>query len=295
MRKIYSLSLPQMKRLIQEQFPQWAMLEIVPVAQSGWDNRTFRLGNELLIRMPSAQEYVNQVEKEQRWLPQLAPYLPLQIPPVVAKGEAGGEYPWPWSIYGWLEGEPASVATQLDLESIAYSLAIFLRALQQIDATGGPHAGEDNFYRGGALSVYDEQMHQALALLKDKIDTVSAQRIWEKAQASTWKHSPVWVHGDISRGNLLVQNGRLSAVIDFGQLAVGDPACDLAIAWILFKGASRTVFCRTLPLDEDTWVRGKAWALWKAVIVAAGLVGSNAPEALDCWQIIKEILEDSTG
>lgn len=295
MRKIYSLSLSEVKRLIQEQFPQWATLEIVPVVQSGWDNRTFRLGNELLIRMPSAQKYANQVEKEQKWLPRLAPYLPLKIPTVVAKGAPGEGYPWSWSIYGWLEGEPVVVAAQLDLESIAYDLAVFLRALQQIDATQGPAAGADNFYRGGALSVYDEQVHHALACLKDKTDTVIAHRIWVDACASAWKHSPVWVHGDISRGNLLVQAGRLAAVIDFGQLAVGDPACDLAIAWTLFKGGSRTVFRRTLQLDDDTWLRGKAWALWKTVIVAGGLVQSNAAEALDSWQIIKEVLEDSKG
>ena len=147
-------------------------------------------------------------------------------------------------------------------------------------------------HRGGALSVYDSEARKALTALKEKIDTETATEVWDTALASTWLGPPVWVHGDISAGNLLMKNGRLTAVIDFGQLAIGDPACDLAIAWTLFKDESRQIFRTQLPLDSDTWARGRGWTLWKALITAADLTGSNAVEGKQCWRIIDEVLAE---
>lgn len=286
----FTIDAPLVKRLVAAQFPKWRDLPIRPVALSGWDNRTFHLGEQMLVRMPSAPEYAAQVEKEQRWLPILAPHLPLQIPAPLAIGEPAEGYPWKWSIYRWLAGESAATALIGDLCAFATSLANFLKALQSIDSKRGPGAGPHSFYRGGALKIYDAETRQAIAALKNKIDGNAAMAVWEGALATSWEEAPVWVHGDISVGNLLVQEGRLSAVIDFGQLAVGDPACDLAIAWTFFKGESREAFRAHLPLDSATWTRGKAWTLWKALITAAGFTNPNNAESAQCWRILDDLL-----
>lgn len=278
--------------LVNSQFPQWKDLSISPVALSGWDNRTFHLGEHMLVRMPSAPEYAFQVEKEHKWLPKLAPFLPLAIPVPLAMGEPANGYPWKWSIYRWLEGDSAASAPVANLSEFATSLARFLVALQSIDSTDGPVPGLHSFYRGGPLTNYDAEMRKAIAALKGKIDVDAAVKVWETALATTWHKAPVWVHGDISVGNLLVKEGRLSAVIDFGQLAVGDPACDLAITWTLFQGESRKAFREILSLDVETWGRGRAWTLWKALIVAAGFTNPNNTESALSWRIIDEVLAD---
>lgn len=259
---------------------------------SGWDNRTFHLGKDMSIRLPSAADYELQVEKEHQWLPQLAPGLPLPIPVPLAMGKPEYGYPWKWSIYRWLDGKTAASAKIGDLVELAIDLADFLTALQRIDATGGPLPGLHSFFRGGSLSVYDNETRRSIAALKDKIDTASATEVWEAALSTSWKHSPVWVHGDISAGNLLVRDGKLSAVIDFGQLAIGDPACDLAINWTLFHGKSREAFQKTLPLDQGTWARARGWTLWKALVVAAGLTNPNNSESKQCWRIIEDVIAD---
>lgn len=281
------------RRLIASQFPEWKDLPIQPVALSGWDNRTFHLGKEMLVRMPSSAEYEPQVEKEHLFLPRLAPLLPLPIPVPLAVGSPGQGYPWKWSIYRFLEGETVAAAPPSDLNQLAVDLAKFLIAFQDIDTTGGPAPGLHSFYRGGPLVPYDAETRQAIDVLKSKLDVDAALKVWNRGLATTWHRPPVWVHGDMSAGNLLVQKGRLCAVIDFGQLAIGDPACDLAIAWTLFHGESRNIFRAMLPLDEDTWARGRAWTLWKALVVAAGFTNPNNAESAKCWCIINELLSDS--
>ena len=249
-------------------------------------------GEQMLVRMPSAECYAAQVEKEHLWLPRLAPLLPLPIPVPVAMGKPAEGYPFYWSVYRWLDGKAAVSACISDLCDFARELAQFLSALHRIDALGGPQPGEHNFHRGGNLYCYDLQTRRALTLLKGKIDYDLVIHVWEVALSATWNSAPVWVHGDMSIGNLLVNNGRLSAVIDFGQLAVGDPACDLVLAWTLFKNESRDVFYTQLSLDDGTWARARGWALWKALIVAAGLTGSNNIEGEECWRILEEVLFD---
>lgn len=278
--------------LVATQFPQWKDLPIKPVAVSGWDNRTFHLGDHLLVRMPSAADYALQVEKEHQWLPILAPLLPLQIPVPLAIGEPAEGYPWRWSIYQWIEGETAASGYIADMRDFATSLAQFFIALHHIDSRNGPRPGLHSFYRGGSLATYDAQTRQAITMLKDKIDIDATTKVWETALATTWNRPPVWVHGDVSIGNLLVKNGRLSAVIDFGQLTIGDPACDLAIAWTFFHSESRKIFRSLLSLDAGTWARGRGWTLWKALIVAAGLTNSIKTEVEQCWRIINEVLGD---
>jgi aminoglycoside phosphotransferase (APT) family kinase protein len=254
-------------RLVAGQFPQWASLPVVPVKLNGWDNTTFRLGDELSIRLPSADGYTAQVGKEHHWLPVLAPRLPLPIPEPVAMGRPTGEFPRPWSVYRWLAGEPASADQVTDLAGFAADLAGFLAALQAIDASGGPPAGAHNFFRGGPLATYDEQTRQLIRLTADDIDASAATSVWDAALASTWERAPVWVHGDVTGSNLLVAEGTLRAVIDFGGVAVGDPACDLVMEWTFFTGNSATIFRRGLHLDEATWARGRGWALWKALLM----------------------------
>lgn len=276
-------------RLIASQFPHYSKLPVSPVAVGGWDNRTFHLGKDMLVQLPSAEQYELQVEKEQQWLPQLASLLPVPIPTPLAKGMPGEGYPWKWSIYRWLEGETIVSANLSNLNEIAKDLATFLTAFHQIDSSGGPKPGLHSFYRGGDLKIYDPETRQAIDYLKGKIDTDHATEIWETALNTSWQGTPVWVHGDISAGNLLVKNGKLCAVIDFGQLSVGDPACDLAITWTLFAGDSRKIFREMLALDKDTWFRGQAWALWKALIIAAGIVNTNAMEVQKSCRIINEL------
>ena len=256
-------------RLVAEQFPQWAGLAIRSVEPSGSDNTTFRLGDTLLVRLPNAAAFAVQVDKEHRWLPVLAGQVPLVIPEPVALGEANRWFPWPWSIYHWLEGEPATVDRISDLTIFAAELAGFLGALYGIDATGGPRAGEHNFLRGGPLDVYDEQTRHSIQLVAGGIDAEAAVDVWEASLASKWDRPPVWIHGDVAPSNLLVVDGVLRAVIDFGCAAVGDPACDLAIAWTFLTDGDREVFRRRLALDSATWARGRGWALWKALITLA--------------------------
>lgn len=277
-------------RLIGSQFPQWAGLPLSPIPAGGWDNRTFRLGDSMLVRLPSAREYAGQVEKEHRWLPRLAPHLPFAIPEPLALGEPGFGYPFNWSVYRWIEGESAASADIADSEGFASDVARFLSALQAIDAEQGPRPGAHNFFRGGDLASYDGEARAALARLSASIDVRVATRIWDGALASRWPCDPVWVHGDMSAGNLLVRDGQLAAVIDFGQLAVGDPACDLAMAWTFFGAAGRKTFRERLPLDEDTWRRGRGWALWKAAIVAAGMTDTNAVEKAQSGRTLRELL-----
>jgi aminoglycoside phosphotransferase (APT) family kinase protein len=277
------------RRLIAVQFPEWAELPIREAEPQGWDNRTFRLGDGLSLRLPSADRYVAQVEKEQRWLPRLAPHLPLPIPAPVAVGAPGQGYPWPWSINRWLEGEPA-IQGVADLTAFARDVGVFLAALQAIDAGDGPAAGPHSFWRGGPLATYDGDTRVAIAKLADRIDGGAASEVWKAALAATWAGPPVWVHGDVAVANLLLRNERLAAVIDFGCCAVGDPACDLVLAWTLFEGESRAAFRAVLPLDEGTWVRARGWALWKALIIAAR-TGTDT-NTQNPWRVIDAVLSD---
>ncbi|TDD28437.1 aminoglycoside phosphotransferase family protein [Kribbella turkmenica] len=258
------------RRLLADQFSQWADLPVAPVKIDGWDNRTYRLGAELTARLPTAESYTAAVHKEHQWLPVLAPALPVQIPEAVAKGEPGQGYPYHWAIRRWIDGETASPDTVTDLSGFARSIAKFVVALQACDATGGPGAGAHSFYRGAPPEYYHEETVGALDVIEGRIDTDLAREVWETALASSWDRPAVWFHGDIASGNLLVRDGRLSAVIDFGTSGVGDPACDLVIAYTFFSGDSRDTFRSAVAQDADTWARARGWALWKALITLAG-------------------------
>lgn len=261
-----TITAPLVARLIASQFPQWTHLPVRPVPWNGWDNATFMLGDDMTVRLPTAERYRAGVEKEQYWLPRLAPFLPLPIPERLAQGEADDTYPFPWSISRFITGETTTLDRVGDLVDYANDLANFLKALHAIDATGGPLAGTHNFHRGGNLAVYDAETRDCIAKLGNRIDTATVTACWERALASHWEAPPVWVHGDIAVGNLIVAGGKLAAVIDWGTSGVGDPASDLVIAWTFFDGDSRAAFRAALPFDTGTWARARGWALWKALL-----------------------------
>ncbi|EUA06504.1 phosphotransferase enzyme family protein [Mycobacterium kansasii 732] len=266
------------RRLVDSQFPHWSSLALTPVARQGVDNRTFRLGEELSIRLPTGDRYAEQVAKEQHWLPRLAPRLPLPIPQPVAMGRPAFHYPYPWSVYRWLDGATAEEAVT-DWGPIGYALGHFLRALHHIDPGDGPEPGPHNFFRGAPVSVYAEETGAAIDELGGEIDVAGAQAVWAVAIGSTRAGEPCWFHGDMAADNLLTRRGRLTAVIDFGLCGVGDPACDTVLAWTHLDAGSRTIFRRALDIDAATWARGRGWALWKALISLRSHLEADDPHA----------------
>jgi aminoglycoside phosphotransferase (APT) family kinase protein len=281
------------RRLIAAQFPDWANLAIEPVVSSGTDNAIYRLGDEMAVRMPRRQSSTAQVDKEHRWLPTLAPHLPLAIPVPIAMGMPAESYPWRWSVYRWLEGENAIVGRIADMSAAAIALAEFIAAMQRIDPTGGPAPGAHNFGRGVPLATRDARTRAAIASLDGVIDTRAATLAWEAAlSAPACNSAPVWIHGDLQTGNLLVEHGRLSAVIDFGGLAVGDPACDLMIAWMLLSADTRDVFRAALSVDDAAWARGRGWALSVALIQIPYYRHTNPVLAAGGRRAIAEVLAE---
>lgn len=281
---------PLARRLLAAQFPQWADLPLEPVPSDGTDNAIYRLGDDMSVRLPRIHWAVGQVEKEHRWLPRLAPRLPLAVPTPLAKGEPGEGHPYPWAVHRWLEGENASLARIDDPCEAATRLAGFIAALQDVDTAGGPRASEHNL-RGVPLATRDEATRQAIAALRGTVDAKAATAAWEAAlKAPDWDRAPVWFHGDLLPGNLLVEGGRLHAVIDFGGLGVGDPACDLMSAWSLFSGESREVFRAALAVDDATWARGRGHALSQALIFIPYYLNTNPVGVQNARRALHEVL-----
>lgn len=252
------------KRLINEQFPQWRELPVYPVAKSGHDNRTFHLGDAMAVRLPSGENYAGQAAKEIRWLPFLQEQLDYPIPKPIAAGKPTAYYPFPWSVNQWVVGDVLLDCPDLDKKRLAEDLAKALKQLQAADGHGGPQAGPHNFYRGGDLTVYHRETMDALEALQDSLPVKRLQKIWEASISRAYTGPDVWVHGDVAPGNILIQAKRFCGLIDFGILGMGDPACDYAMAWTYFDEQSSTIFLAGLPKDMVDRARG--WALWKALI-----------------------------
>ena len=281
------------RRLLAAQFPHWADLSIKPVPSAGTDNALYRLGDDMVVRLPRIDWAVGQVEKEQQWLPWLAPHLPLAIPVPLAIGTPAEGYPWHWSIYRWLKGENATIGRIADLQRAATDLAQFVAALQRIDSTGGPPSGPYNSFRGVPLATRDFQTRAAIASLHGMLDTGAVTAAWEvDLHAPAWGSPPLWIHGDLQSGNLLAVEGRLTAVIDFGCLGVGDPACDYQVAWNLLSGEARDVFRTTLSVDDAAWARGRGWALSVGLIALPYYQSSNPILAGIARHAIEEVLAD---
>jgi aminoglycoside phosphotransferase (APT) family kinase protein len=278
------------RRLLRGQFPQWAGLPIEPVASYGTDHDIYRLGDELAARLPRIWWATRQAAKEAEWLPKLAPHVPLAIPVQLAMGHPAEGYPFDWSVYEWLPGENAN-GTIDDLEQAAVDLTAFVTALRQVDTTGAhprPRSG-----RGGPLAELDQEVRRSIAQLGDRIDGDAALRSWEESRsAPTWDREEVWVHGDLLPGNLLVVDGRLSAVIDFGGLNVGDPACDLQPAWNVFAGASRARLRAELQADDASWLRGRGWALYQAVAALAYYWDTNPAMVRQAAHALTQVLAE---
>jgi aminoglycoside phosphotransferase (APT) family kinase protein len=257
---------PLVRALLTEQFPEWSALPIRPVEHSGNDHRMFRLGSDLSVRLPADVGYVPQVAKEQTWLPRLAGSVPLPIPTVRGAGVASELFPAPWSVYGWLPGRPAALEPIDDRVRFAADLAGFLVALRGADATDGPAPGLHSAYRGGPLEHYDDETRAILHRVHGR-ERELAEGLWRDALDARFDGPPTWLHGDVSVNNLLVRDGRLVGVVDFGCSAVGDTSCDTVLQWTWLSGEARETWRRELALDDATWARGRGWALWKALIM----------------------------
>ena len=284
------------RRLLVTQFPQWAALPIQPAPSWGTDNALYRLGDDLVARLPRRMRTAVLLEKERHWLPRLAPLLPLAIPVSLADGMPAAGYPFEWCVYRWLKGEDATVQRVTEPNLLATDLARFVGALQQIDPAGGPSPGEHNFFRGEPLAARDPPVRAAIRSLRGAIDVGAVTAAWESAlRSSEWQHPPVWIHGDLDARNLLVDEGRLSAVIDWGCLGVGDPACDAMVAWKVLTADTRDLFRTALSLDESTWARARGWSLSQALgALSYYTLEMNRALVVEARRWLAEVLADTT-
>jgi aminoglycoside phosphotransferase (APT) family kinase protein len=280
-------------RLLAVQFPSWAQLPIAPLRSSGTDHAMYRLGEHRVVRLPRTCAAAAQVEKEQRFLPRLAPALPLATPAPLALGAPAEGYPHAWSVYRWLEGEEATLERLDDLHDAAQTLADFILALRRVDATEGPAPGLHNSFRGVPLASRDPAVRAALEALQGTLDVAAARAAWEAALGvPAWAGAPVWIHGDLQSSNLLAVAGRLSAVIDFGCAGVGDPACDLSVGWNLLGPAARATFRARLAVDDAEWARGRGWALSIGLIALPYYEATNPVFAAVARRTVAEVLAD---
>lgn len=281
------------RRLLADQFPQWGELPVTAVPTSGTENAIYRLGDEMAVRLPYRPVKDDQIDKLERWLPRLAPQLPLSIPEPLARGAPSDEYPTAWSIVRWLEGEEATLERLDDPVEAARTLAEFVCALIAIDTAGGPAPGTHNFWRGVSLAARDGITRRCIRESEGLVDAAAVTQAWERDLAApVWDEPPTWLHGDLASDNMLAKNGRLSAVIDWGGLGVGDPATELQPAWNLFRGASRDAYREALGFDDATWARGRGLAL-SVSIVALPYYKDTSPSMVKCANdVLREVLAD---
>jgi len=287
------------RRLLATQFPHWADLIIAPTMEQGTDNMTCRLGDDMSVRLPRFPRWSGQVEREQRWLPMLAPHLPLAVSVPLAKGAPGEGYPFPWSVYRWLDGENPTIEGITDPGQAATELAEFVAALQRIDPDGGPGPQWSNAFRGVPMGdprdsmAVETRVRPRIAALDGIVDTDAVTAVWEAALAApAWDGPPVWIHGDLAPGNLLAVDGQLSAVIDFGTLAVGDPAGDLLVAWTFLSAETRDVFRDALGVDDATWARGRGWGLAASLPSPAELLDDDPDRAASARRRVDDLIAD---
>lgn len=277
------------RRLLAAQFPRWADLPIVALPAGGTDNAIFRLGDELSVRLPRRRDWSGDSdEKECAWLPKLAPQLPFRVPIPVARGRPGEGYPHEWAIHDWLPGADAASAP-LDLHHATADLVELLAALSRIDPAGGPLPSG----RGGPLAPRDSHVRAGIAALGDLIDAAAVAAVWERALAAPdWDGPPVWIHGDLDARNLLVEDGRITGLIDWGAMCVGDPACDVKVAWAVLDAETRPVFRELLQIDDATWARARGWALSQAVVALPYYLHTYPAIVEQAWRWLDESLAD---
>ena len=282
----FDITASLVKKLIAEQYPHWTTLSIRAIKSSGTSNTIYRLGDELSIRLPRIPSAVDVVNTEFTWLPKFASQLPFPISAPIALGQPTEYYPWPWSIGRWIDGTNPVEGEFSDSILFANDLAKFITALHSIDASHGPAS-----YRGQPLYKQDEETRAAIKMLHGKIDTKAALLVWDTMlQIPQWNRAPVWIHGDLMPGNLLIKNNRLNGVIDFGCMGVGDPASDLITAWNLLPSQARQVFKQELNIDDATWARGRGWAFSMALVQLPYYEHTNPVLAANARYTINEIL-----
>ncbi|MGK4578697.1 aminoglycoside phosphotransferase family protein [Kitasatospora sp. HPMI-4] len=282
------IDVPLVRRLIGAQFPQWAGLPVEAVESAGTSNAMYRLGEDMVVRLPRIAGAADDVEKEHRWLPRLAPPLPVAVPTPLGKGMPAEGYPWRWSVYRWLDGTNPVVGRIAEPGLLAGDLAEFVATLHRIDPAGGPAS-----YRSEPLAARDTATRAAIADLRGTVDTDAVSAAWEAAlPAPGWPGPAVWIHADLQPGNLLVAQGRLSAVIDFGCLGLGDPAVDLITAWYVLPADARGAFRAGVEADDAAWARGRGWALSIALLELRYYRDTNPVMAAIARHVIREVLAD---
>ncbi|WP_207632329.1 aminoglycoside phosphotransferase family protein [Occultella kanbiaonis] len=281
------------RRLLAAQFPRLADLPISPVDHYGTDHDIYRLGADFVVRLPRTDWAAGQALTESVWLPRLAPVLPLRIPEQIGLGSPGEGFAYPWSVCTWLPGSSSADARPGDLVRAAHDLGAFVTALRRVD-TADAHPRERG-WRGGPLAESDDGFRAAVAELGSRIDGRAALASWaESLAADAWAEPELWIHGDLLPGNLIVVDGRLDAVIDWGALNVGDPACDLQPAWSVFAGESRRAYADALGADDASWLRGRGWALAQAVIALPYYWETNPGIVRQSVHAVGQVLADGS-
>jgi aminoglycoside phosphotransferase (APT) family kinase protein len=275
-------------RLVAAQFPQLTDLPIRELRPAGTVNAIYRLGDHLYARLPRVRWWAADLDREWRWLPKLAPRLSLRIPEPVGKGRPAGSYPFTWAIYRWIDGQPYADGLVDDKRQAARELAQFVVELRRDDPVGAPRGGRK------PLPELDAVTRAAIESARGVIDSDAATAAWERAlQAPAWDGAPVWVHTDLLRPNLLVRDGRLCAVIDFGGAGVGDPATDVIAAWSVFGQTGRGVFRGALDVDDGTWNRARGFALHQAALIIPYYAETNPGFVAPAKRTVEEILADA--
>ena len=283
----FYIDVPLVRALLDDQQPQIADLPLAPLPSHGTDHAIYRLGPDLCVRLPRHPGATERHQIEQQWLPFIAPKLPLPIPTVLHRGFPHRDYPAHWSVCRWVEGEDAATTPPEDLNGFAVDLARFVHAFWRISLRDGPRTR-----RGLPLQTQDTAVRAALNSLQPLLDVTALEPVWQTClQAPAWNREPVWLHGDLLPSNLLLQGGRLSGIIDFGLMGVGDPACDLITAWSLLDAEARTLFREQLAIDDATWARGRGWALSIALIILPYYWETNP----DLVRVAKQILTEIGG
>ncbi|MFN8442604.1 MAG: aminoglycoside phosphotransferase family protein [Caldilineaceae bacterium] len=275
------------KHLLSEQFPDLAELPLAIIRSTGTVNAVFRLGDDLCVRLPRVADWADSIEKEWRWLPKLAPYLSLRIPKPLAHGTPTGIYSYPWAIYDWIEGMPYQEELVHDEAEAARDLAKFILELRRVDMTGAPRGGRR------PLRELDEVTRAAIAASHNVLDVDAVTAVWEQSLAAApWDGQPVWIHADLLRSNLLLKEGHLYAVIDFGSVGIGDPAMDVVPAWSVFNQVGRMVFRQALQVDDETWARAYGYALHQALLIMPYYPETNPEFVTMAKRTIGEVLAD---
>jgi aminoglycoside phosphotransferase (APT) family kinase protein len=282
------------RRLLMAQLPRYADLPVERVPSGGTENAVFRLGADLALRMPLTPGAVGGLLKEVRWLPVVAPHLTLAVPEVVATGDPGEGYPFPWAVVRWLAGEDALVGNIDSLHDMARTLGGFVAELQAIDMTDAPPPGSEGFVRGGPLVARDAAFRTALARCDDLFDVERVAQIWDDALAAPdWDGAPVWLHADLMPSNLLLRDGRLVGVLDFGAMATGDPAYDVTPAWSLFETDHRQAFREIVGADDATWRRARGLVASGSTLAFPYYLHTNPSMVAMARRGIREVLADA--